>query len=307
MAFINYFLKTEWRGQNKGVTFRLPSCYLSALNNSDASTEKEVASARASPINLSTRRSTSPRFSEPQEQEQQHSNNESIDIEGMDTMSQPSSPPLSSTNVTPTKKSSSLSPRKHAPYRLDKAVRKLTDRLEASKDGVCSRRSSPLQQPKSEYLNTTEFIGETSNNVSTENEKPVNGTVSTPSTMPFLSQPNLNGAVDPFAFIMLRNLANASKQSSKNSAIKRLVFFIEFYLTNFFPNFLFFTFIFLGFCKNLGFIFFFLPSWNQQDDAVLYWWRRPDKPLPHLSLSHIFFKTFEIWGGGIEGNWGKEI
>uniref|UniRef100_A0AC34GSG2 Uncharacterized protein n=1 Tax=Panagrolaimus sp. ES5 TaxID=591445 RepID=A0AC34GSG2_9BILA len=124
--------------------------------------------------------------------------------------------------------------RKHAPYRLDKAVRKLTDRLEATKETVSPKKSSSTPPPTSIATEEEEAMIEnrstsaellphdtSSNTSSTENQKPCEEHVPTSvgSQLSFLNTPVLNGRFDPITFMMLKNLAT-NQSALKNHAIK---------------------------------------------------------------------------------------
>uniref|UniRef100_A0AC35FGW0 Uncharacterized protein n=1 Tax=Panagrolaimus sp. PS1159 TaxID=55785 RepID=A0AC35FGW0_9BILA len=130
--------------------------------------------------------------------------------------------------------------RKHAPYRLDRAVRKLTDRLEATKDTVSPKKSSSTPLPSSPTPAEAEdtqnrstsaelMPNDTSSNTSsTENVKPGEEAVPTSesSELTLLNPPALNGHFDPITFMMLKNLA-ANHSALKNHAIKRLFFYYK--------------------------------------------------------------------------------
>lgn len=181
------------------VIFRIPSYCYSALNTS--STEEKY-SDQASPINLSTTSRESPLLRIPEAAPQV------VDNENVDILSQSTSP-VSSNNVTPKKKSL----RKHAPYRLDKAVRKLTDRLEANREGVQPKSESPpppkCDSPKREESPDTVNDDATTQN-STENNIPES---CPPQPVSSLLQAVSAGGLDPIAFMMLR--FSAANQQAK--------------------------------------------------------------------------------------------
>uniref|UniRef100_A0A914XVJ5 Uncharacterized protein n=1 Tax=Panagrolaimus superbus TaxID=310955 RepID=A0A914XVJ5_9BILA len=185
-----------------------------------------MSSRRESP---SLRLSKTPQsFQVEQLQLQQQQHHQSIKEEISECLSQANSP------ISTPKKL-----RKHAPYRLDKAVRKLTDRLEATKDTISPKKSSSTPPPASIATEEEEAIIQnrstsaellphdtSSNTSSTENHKPSEEHVPTSvgSELSFLNpHNNMNGRFDPITLMMLKNLAT-NHSALKNHAIKRLVF-----------------------------------------------------------------------------------
>ncbi|KAE9556531.1 hypothetical protein FO519_000225 [Halicephalobus sp. NKZ332] len=116
--------------------------------------------------------------------------------------------PVSSTSVTPRK----YSIRRHAPYRLDQAVRKLTDRLEAK------------LEENGKSTTTEEKQNGVSHDESVEKNSPVeNGPLINTFNPQQLfannffnssSIGNPNSGVDPLAFLMFKNFANTESQNS---------------------------------------------------------------------------------------------
>jgi uncharacterized Zn-finger protein len=232
---LRFYIQSTFSAENQTFVKKFPSCYFSALSNniitndSNSSNEKEMASSdRASPINLSThsRESPSLRISELQHQQQSNGG------ENNECLSQANSPVS-----TPRKQHLN----RHAPYRLEKAVRKLTDRIEATKDTTESpKKSSSTPPPMSTSSATTitpttedgtsnrstsaELLPshDTSSTTSIENQKPsedLSVATSVGSELSFLNTPTLNGHFDPITFMMLKNIAT-NQQAFKNHAIK---------------------------------------------------------------------------------------
>ena len=160
-------------------------------NNAESEVKEESCS---SPMNLTTSNS---RYS-PGPGVNSSSHSENAEFGSSQTTS-----PVSSTNVTPRK----YSIRRHAPYRLDQAVRKLTDRLEAK-----------LENGKS----TEEKQNGVSHEESAEKSSPIGSSIISNFNPQQLfannffnptSIGNPASTVDPLAFLMFKNIANTESQN----------------------------------------------------------------------------------------------
>lgn len=174
-------------------------------NNPESEVKEESCS---SPMNLTTSNS---RYS-PGPGVNSSSHSENAEFGSSQTTS-----PVSSTSVTPRKSSA----RRHAPYRLDQAVRKLTDRLEAKLE---NGKSSEEKQNGISHDESVEKSSPMENSI-INNFNPQQ--LFTNNFFNPTSIGNPTPTVDPLTFLMLKNFANAESQNAdvtNNIFQKRLVY-----------------------------------------------------------------------------------